>query len=396
MDILAQRFRQTQQLSGERDVNLLALALRANNDEFAEGVVLRIIAHVDMDAFFAAIEERDAPVLRGLPLVVGADPRGGKGRGVVSTANYRAREYGIHSAMPISTAWRLSETARRAGNPPVTFVSLDMDRYAAESERVMAIVRRFVPHVEQASIDEAYGDLSFTGSYEAAEQCGRSIKSAIRTEEGLTASVGIGPNKLIAKIASGAHKPDGLTVVLEAEAEAFLAPLSVRVIPGIGPKTEAELGKQGVRLIRDLKPFSLQQMLDRFGKRGADFYEYIRGRDESPIEEHWVPKSVGEQETFERDTLDQDLLFAVLTTLCRDVIGRLQQEGFATFRTVVLTVRFADFETKARSHTLPSATGDEMLMRREVLNLIRPFLDRRENPQNKLIRLLGVRVEKLR
>ncbi len=356
----------------------------------------RIIAHVDMDAFFAAIEERDAPGLRGLPLVVGADPRGGKGRGVVATANYRARAYGIHSAMPISTAWRLSEGARRAGRPPVNFVPVDMEKYATESERVMAIVRRFVPHVEQASIEEAYGDLSVTGSHEAAEQCGRSMKSAIRTETGLTASVGIGPNKLIAKIASGVRKPDGLTVVREEEAEAFLAPLSVRVIPGIGPKTEAELTKQGITLIRDFKPFSLQQMLDRFGKRGAEFYDNVRGRDQSPIEEHWEPKSVGEQETFDRDTLDSDFLFAALATLCRDVIERLRRDGFSTFRTVVLTVRFADFETKARSHTLSSATGEETALRREAMNLLMPFLDHRENAWNKLICLLGVRVEKLK
>lgn len=356
----------------------------------------RIIAHMDMDAFFAAIEERDTPALRGLPLVVGADPRGGSGRGVVATSNYKAREYGIHSATPISTAWRLSEAARRKGRPPVTFVSVDMKKYAAESERVMAIVRRFVPHVEQASIDEAYGDLSFTGSYEAAKECCRTMKETIRTEERLTASVGIGPNKLIAKIASGLHKPDGLTVVREEEAETFLEPLSVRAIPGIGPKTEAELAKQGITLVRDLKRCSLQQMEHLFGKRGADFYEKIRGRDESPIEEHWEPKSVGEQETFDQDTLNSDFLFRELAAMCHDVIERLHREGFVSFRTVVLTVRFADFETKSRSHTLSDASGDEIVLRREALKLIMPFLDRRENPENKLIRLLGVRVEKLR
>lgn len=350
---------------------------------------------MDMDAFFAAIEERDTPALRGVPLVVGADPRGGLGRGVVSTSNYKAREYGIHSAMPISTAWRLSEAARRKGQLPVTFVSVDMDKYAAESERVMAIVRRFVPHVEQASIDEAYGDLTFTGSYVAAEAHCRAMKETIRTEERLTASVGIGPNKLVAKIASGMHKPDGLTVVREEEAEAFLEPLSVRAIPGIGPKTEAELAKQGVALIRDLKRCSLQQMEDLFGKRGADFYEKVRGRDESPIEEHWEPKSIGEQETFDEDTLNADLLCTALVRMSHDVIERLHREGLRSFRTVVLTVRFADFETKSRSHTLVEESGDELVMRREALKLIMPFLDRRENPGNKLIRLLGVRVEKL-
>jgi DNA polymerase IV (DinB-like DNA polymerase) len=362
---------------------------------YQDVTVTRIIAHLDMDAFFAAIEERDAPALRGLPLVVGADPRAGKGRGVVSTSNYQAREYGIHSATPISTAWRLSEAARRKGRQPVTFLSVDMNKYAAESKRVMAAVRRFVPIVEQASIDEAYGDLSFTGSYEAAETLCRTIKETIRSEERLTASVGVGPNKLIAKIASGMHKPDGLTVVRAEEAEAFLEPLSVRAIPGIGPKTEAALAKQGIRLVKDLKRLSLDRMNELFGQRGTDLYDKIRGRDESPVEEFWEPKSVGEQVTFDRDTLDSEFLFAELTTMCQDVMERLCREGFASFRTVVLTVRFADFETLSRSRTFSAPTGDVAVLKRETLKLLMPFLDQRSNPGRKLIRLLGVRVEKL-
>jgi DNA polymerase IV (DinB-like DNA polymerase) len=348
-----------------------------------------------MDAFFAAIEERDTPALRGVPLVVGADPRGGKGRGVASTSNYLARAYGIHSATPISTAWRLSEAARRAGKPPVTFVSVDMAKYARVSEEVMGIVRRFVPVVEQASIDEAYGELSFTESYDAAESLCWTIKNAIRSEERLTASVGIGPNKLIAKIASGMYKPDGLTVVREDEAEPFLAPLSVRAIPGIGPKTEAMLSKQGIKLVTDLKPLSLQQLKALFGKRGGDLYEKIRGRDQSPVEEYSEPKSIGEQETFESDTLDSQVLLHELDALTQDVIDRLHREGFHAFRTVVLTVRFSDFETKLRSHTLALPAGDEPTLHREALKLLLPFLDRRENPRRKLIRLLGLRVEKL-
>lgn len=355
----------------------------------------RIIAHVDMDAFFAAIEERDTPALRGVPLVVGADPRGGGGRGVVATSNYKAREYGIHSATPISTAWRLSEAARRKGQPPVTFVSVDMNKYQTVSERVMAIMRRFMPHLEPASIDEAYGDLSAAGSYAAAEAHCRTMKEAVRVEERLTATVGIGPNKLIAKIASGLHKPDGLTVVPAEAAETFLEPLSVRAIPGIGPKTEAALAQEGIRLIRDLKQWSLPQMEHWFGKRGAAFYGNMRGLDDYPVEEHWQPKSIGEQETFAEDTRDTEVLCTALAALCHGVIARLHHEGFASFRTIVLTVRFADFETKSRSHTLAEAAGDDMALRREALKLIMPFLDRRENPAGKLIRLLGVRVEKL-
>ncbi len=364
-------------------------------DNLEAARVPRIIAHVDMDAFFAAIEARDTPALRDVPLVVGADPRGGAGRGVVSTSNYLAREYGIHSATPISTAWRLSEAARRRGRPPVVFVPVHMEKYRVGSDRVMAIMRRFMPHLEPASIDEAYGDLSAAGSYDAAEAHCRAMKSAILEEEGLTASVGVGPNKLIAKIASGMHKPDGLTVVREEEAEAFLEPLPVRVIPGIGPKTSAELAKEGVRLVRDLKQWPLPRMEHMFGKRGEHFYANLRGRDASPLEERWEPKSIGEQETFERDTREADALSTALQALCRGVMERGRKEGIRSFRSIVLTVRFADFETKTRSRTLAAPADDEMTLRREALKLLLPFLDRRENPKNKLIRLLGIRVEKL-
>lgn len=359
------------------------------------GKALRIIAHLDMDAFFAAIEERDTPAFRGVPLVVGAEPLGGKGRGVASTSNYPARAYGIHSATPISTAWRLSEAARRAGKPPVIFVSVDMEKYARVSEEVMRIVRRFIPKMEQASIDEVYGDLSRTGSYEEAERICRRVKEAIHSEEQLTASIGIGPNKLIAKIASGWRKPNGLTVVREEEAEAFLAPLSIRVIPGIGAKTEAFLRGKGMRIVADLRALTTHQLEDLLGKRGADLYEKARARDDSPVQEYSEPKSIGEQETFESDTLDSHRLLHHLDGLVRGVMDRLHHEGFHSFRTVVLTVRFADFTTKSRAHTLTGATDDQAILRREAMKLMLPFFDRRENPHRKLIRLLGLRVEKL-
>lgn len=357
--------------------------------------MLRIIAHLDMDAFFAAIEERDTPAFRGVPLVVGADPLGGNGRGVASTSNYLARAYGIHSATPISIAWRLSETARRRGKPPVTFVSVDMPKYLRVSDAVMRVIRRFIPTVEQASIDEAYGDLSFVESYEAAESLCRLIKMAIKEEERLTASVGIAPNKLVAKIASGMQKPDGLTVVRMDEVESFLVPLPVRSIPGIGPKTEVQLAKQGIRFVKDLTSLTVLQLEALFGKRGRDLYERIRGVDSSPIEEYSEPKSIGEQETFATDTLESQVLLTTIRELARGVMARVRHEGFLTFRTVVLTVRFADFETRSRSHTLAQSADDIQTLHREGLKLLLPFLDRRDNPNRKRVRLLGLRVEKL-
>jgi DNA polymerase IV (DinB-like DNA polymerase) len=354
-----------------------------------------IIAHLDMDAFFAAVEERDHPELRGLPLVVGSNPEDGKGRGVVSTANYLAREYGIFSATPISRAWKLSEAAKRRGKPGVVFVYPNFARYSEISDRIMTIVRRHVPVVEEAGIDEAYLDLSFAGSYERAEEICQIIKKQIREEEGLTASMGIGPNKLIAKIASDFRKPDGLTIVREEEAEAFLAPLPVRKIPGIGPKTEKMLAGKGITLVRHLKQFSADELQTWFGKWGLALHEKVRGRGSATLTLTWEPKSIGEQETFAQDTLDLSFIFERLWGMCRQVWKRLFKNGFVHFRTVVVTVRFADFQTFTRAHTLAEPTDSLKTLQFEAMRLLMPFLDQRENPRRKLIRLIGVRVEKL-
>ncbi|HET8760359.1 MAG TPA: DNA polymerase IV [Nitrospiria bacterium] len=355
----------------------------------------RIIAHLDMDAFFAAVEERERPHLKGLPIAVGADPMDGKGRGVVATANYPARVYGLHSAMPITQAWRRSEWARRQGKPAVVFLRPHFEQYRETSGRIRAIVERHASSIEQAGIDEMYIDLSTAGTYERAQAIAIAIKRDIATEEHLTASIGIGPNKLIAKIASDARKPDGLTVVEDTDAEAFLAPLSVRKIPGIGPKTEITLRQQGITKVQDLKRFSEAELVERFGKWGRALHERVRGRDEDPVQESDEVKSIGEEETFLRDTLDARMLMEHLKAMARDVVARLTEAGYASFRTVVIKVRFADFETKSRSHTLPRPTTSGKDLEVEAMKLFLPFLDRRENPRRKLVRLIGLRVEKL-
>ncbi len=356
---------------------------------------MRIIAHLDMDAFFAAVEERDNPQFKGMPIAVGAEPGQGRGRGVVSTANYKARECGIHSALPISTAWWLSENARMAGKPAVIFLPVDIEKYAAVSGKIMDIVRKYSPKVEEASIDEAYFDMSFTGSFAKAGEICQKIKSEIREKEKLTCSIGIGPNKLIAKIASGVKKPDGLTIVEEKDKENFLAPLAIRKIPGIGPKTEEMFKNKGVNIVRDLKKFSREQLEKMLGKWGLELYEKVRGRDDSPIVEEYEAKSIGEQETFLKDTKDSNFIFGRLNLMCKSIIGRLAAAGFKSFRTVVVTVRFADFQTQTRSHTLAKPTAMQKILEFEALKLLSPFLDKRENPKGKLIRLIGVRVEKL-
>lgn len=356
---------------------------------------MRIIGHLDMDAFFAAIEERDHPKLKGRPVVVGADPAEGQGRGVVSTANYPARVYGIHSALPISTAWKLAEAARRRGQPATVFTRGNYSRYREVSDKIMAILHHYASVVEPAGIDEAYFDLSFTGSYDRAADLARKIKAEILVQEMLTASIGLGPNKLIAKIASDFQKPDGLTVVTAGQAEDFLAPMVVRKIPGIGPKTEQSLARRGIKLVRDLKRFSPEELRNWFGSWGPSLYERIRGRHDSPLVTVWEPKSVGEQETFAKDTLDLDFIFQRLWALCREVHRRFTYGGFHTYRTVVVTVRFADFATFTRSHTRPVPVTTLCTLTFAAMKLLMPFLDRRENPRGKLIRLIGVRVEKL-
>ncbi len=401
---------------------------------------MRIIAHLDMDAFFASIEERDNVRFAGRPIVVGSDPEGGKGRGVVSTANYAARTYGIRSALPISTAWKFSEAARKKGLPPAVFMEVNMRKYSAVSQEIMDIVRANVrPNaegivlVEQASVDEAYFDLSFAGSYEKAEHIARKIKSEIKTKERLTASVGIGPNKLIAKIASDRQKPDGLTVVHEKDVEAFLEPLNLRVIPGVGPKSEALFVKKGIRTVRDAKRLTKAELTKMMGKWGAELYEKLRGRSDSEIVLDGVQKSIGEQTTFDVDVpvngklKDRKLLEAALEKLAADVHRRLRREiadgaPYKAFRSIGITVRFADFETKTRIVTLKDpvpavhVAGQGLfdaetpvvamaadaavsaaalkVIQFQALRLFMPFLDRRENPSHKAVRLLGVKVER--
>jgi DNA polymerase IV (archaeal DinB-like DNA polymerase) len=356
---------------------------------------MRIIALFDMDAFFASIEERDNPLFRGLPIVVGADPKEGKGRGVVSTANYQARKYGIHSAMPISRAWRLSEKAKHRGNPPAVFLPVNIEHYAEVSARIMQILRRSAPLVEEAGIDEAYLDLSFARSFKKAREICEKIKQEIKASEQLTASVGIGPNKLIAKIASAQQKPDGLTVVTPKQAETFLAPLPIREIPGIGPKTEMLLKGKGVKAVRDLRKLTRKALQEALGKRGSELYEKVRARNETPIVQEYEVKSIGEQTTFPEDTNDPNFVSEQLRELCRDVFARLHESGFGGFRTVTITVRFADFETKTRSHTVQEPIATNEFLESEAIKLFLPFLGARENPRNKKFRLVGVSVGKL-
>lgn len=352
-----------------------------------------------MDAFFAAIEERDNPQFRGLPIVVGADPHSsagqGRGRGVVSTANYKAREYGIHSAMPISRAWQLSQKAERESKPAAIFLPVNGRYYSEVSRKIMAILHKHVLTVEEASIDEAYLELNRLENFSAAEGLAVKLKDEIRKSEGLTASVGIGPNKLIAKIASARFKPDGLTVVTPDQVLSFLEPLSIREIPGIGPKTELLLNKRKIFSIRDLRGMSSERLKELLGKWGKELYDKARGIGSDQVVEEYDVKSIGEQKTFEKDTLASVFLGERLSKMASQVFRRMERGGFQGFRTVTLIVRFSDFVTKTRSHTLKGNAHDLATLNKEAMKLFLPFLDRRGNPKLKPIRLIGLRIEKL-
>lgn len=362
---------------------------------------IRIIVHVDMDAFYAAVEEHYHPALRGLPVVVGADPKQGRGRGVVTTANYVARRFGIHSAVPISTAWRLAEAARRRGEPATVFIHSNFRLYGEVSGRIMKILSAHADSFEEASIDEAYVDVSSLGSFEAAVEHMKALKLEIREKEGLGCSVGIGPNKLIAKIASGHRKPDGLTLVTPDRIEAFLDPLPVRAIPGIGPKSESFLHQRNIRTVKDLREIPEATLSVWFGKWGRGLFNKAKGIDNAAVLNEWTRKSVGEQETFEQDARSFSFVTERLYGMARSIISKLRQNGFSGFRTLTLTVRFSDFETKNRSHSFKEEISfgpkSEPLdaIKQEALKLLLPFFDARENPRGKAIRLIGLRLEKL-
>ncbi len=412
---------------------------------------MRIVLHFDMDAFFAACEERYNPQFRGKPIVIctstplsvdpsnpkiefrgtgnlemprsanhselvegssadpkvrAASPGAGEprptGRGVVSTASYAARKYGIKSAMPISQAWRLSEAAKKRGEPAAIFLTGNYQLYNEVSNRIMDILAEDADAFEQASIDEAYLEPKLkvqSSKFKAdvwieVENWAKRIKRKIFGQEGLTCSIGIGPNKLVAKIASDFKKPDGLTVVRPDQVETFLGPLPIRVIPGVGPKTEEFLHQKGIRAIGKLQAMACAELVEAFGKWGSELYRKARGISESPVSGEWEAKSIGVEETFSEDTLQPAFILGRVHVLAGQVFRRFQKEGFKSFRTVVVTVRFADFKTQTRSRTSSQPLAALEALNGEALRLILPFLDKRENPIKKRIRLIGLRVEK--
>ena len=339
----------------------------------------RVILHVDMDHFYSAVEEREHPEYKGKPVVVGADPKDGTGRGVVSTCNYEAREFGIRSGMPISRAWRLC--------PDAIYVQPDFTLYGRVSSKIMAILRTHADKFEQWGFDEAFLDISSKAqNFQEAKRIAEAIKREIYDETGLTCSIGVGPNKLVAKIASDFQKPDGLTVVEEQAAQDFLAPLPVRKLLWVGKKTERRLNDLGIRTIGDLAAYDVSVLTARFGVMGGQYHRMARGFDESEVAESGELKSVGREVTFEEDTSNVALIFKTLdelsATVCREVV-KLD----LLFKTVTVKVRFEDFETHTHAKTLPFFTDRLRDLQKTARELLEAYLQ-----QDKKVRLIGARV----
>lgn len=340
-------------------------------------MLMRTIVHVDMDAFFAAVEVLDHPEWRGQPLIVGG-PKDSR-RGVVSTCSYEARRFGVHSAMP------LAEAARRC--PQAIFVPGRHARYAEVAEVIRGVFLEFTPVVEPLSIDEAFLDL--TGAehlHSSLTALGQAIKARMTAATGgLTASVGIAPNKFLAKLASDLRKPDGLVIVTPENLDELLLPLSVGRLWGVGPKTEAELARYGIRTVAQLRTAPLDWLAQRFGKGGPLLWQLARGQDDRPVSPGGAAKSIGHEETFAEDLSDPQLLRRVFVELAGEVGRRLRHHGFEA-RTVTIKFRYADFTTFTRSHTLPSPFSDDDTLLAEALRL----WDKAEKKQ--AFRLLGLYV----
>lgn len=334
------------------------------------------IIHVDMDAFFASVEMRDHPEYKGKPVIIGGDPRRDV-RSVVSTASYEARKFGVHSAMPLVQAWRLC--------PQGIFLRGNMARYAEVSRQIMEIFSRYTPLVEPLSIDEAFLDVTgCQGLFGQPQEIAVSIQKDINRELDLSCSVGVAPNKFLAKLASDLKKPGGMTVIRPGEVEAVLHPLSIEKLWGVGEKTAVKLRNMGIDTIGQLACLPEKLLAAGFGKMGASLWHLARGEDIRSVETSREAKSISRETTFPRDINDLDVIRAVILELADDVACSLRRSSFLA-GTVTLKLRYGNFETLTRQGALPAPSCLTMPIYTKALELFA-----RVNTQGRGIRLLGV------
>ena len=343
----------------------------------------RTILHLDMDAFYASVEQIDHPEWKVRPVIVGADPRGGKGRGVVAACSYEARACGIRSALPIGRAWTLC--------PQGVYVRPRMRRYVEVSGGVFSILREYTDLVEPLSIDEAFLDVTDSEAlFGSGDTIGRQLKARIRGELGLVASVGVAPNKFLAKVASDLGKPDGFVVVHPGDEALFLAPLPLSRLWGVGPKTEARLRKMGLATIGDLARLRPEDLRAPLGDAGPELLALARGEDHRPVVPEWEAKSIGAETTFEVDTDDLELVRRTLLGLSERVAARLRAEGWVAAG-VTLKYRDEGFRTVTRSAVLPAPTD----LSEELFRAVGKLLQRVPLGSRK-VRLVGVTATRLR
>ena len=340
----------------------------------------RVIFHCDLDCFFAAVEMRDNPALKGRPVIIGADPKGGKGRGVISTCNYEARKFGLHSAMPISQAYQLC--------PHGVFLRPNFNKYLKASKEVMSILKIFSKDFQRIGVDEAYLELTeSTDNYQDAETIAKQIQKEVHENIGITISIGIAPTKSLAKIASDENKPNGITVVKPENITKFLKEMDITRISGIGKKTKIHYYKQGIKKIGDIIELPLSRFRDLFGKNGAWAWKVAHGIDSRSVKEfHEGRKSISAERTFYEDTNDFTMILKKLEDI-NEKIHKTVVKHHISYRTISLKIRFKGFETYTRSKSFNFSIQNKNRVLKTILELFNEF----KNEQKK-VRLVGIRL----
>ena len=339
----------------------------------------RKIIHIDMDAFFAAVEIRDNPKLKGKPVIIGSDPRQTGGRGVVSTCSYEARAFGIHSAMSSKEAYERC--------PQAVFISGNYEKYKAVGFQIRAIFKRYTDLIEPMSIDEAYLDVTENKlGIKSAVKIARLIQQDIWQELHLTASAGVSYNKFLAKMASDYQKPHGLTVILPDQAQDFLKQMDIAKFHGVGKKTVEKLHEMGIYTGADLLDVSEVTLIDRFGRLGYDLYRKARGIHNSPVKSNRIRKSIGKEKTYSKILQDEEDIKKELTLLSEKVAHNLSKQDKAG-KIIILKIRYADFSTLTRRKSLPQATQDASQISQTALQLYEELAEKEKG-----VRLLGITV----